>query len=264
MDELPLPPAEMRALVGPLEDAAYENPERTPIVTGLPAAAWESVFDFGCGCGRLARRMALQVPRPGSYVGVDLHLGMVQWARRELGSRLGGFEFHHVDIRNAGLNPGGRLEMAPFPVADGTVSLFLAWSVFTHITERAAGFYLGELARVLRRDGIAMTTWFLFEKSCFPMMQNFQNALYINESDPTNAVIYDKVWLRARAEERGLRLAAIEPPEIHGFQWVIRIEPDPERRGSVPFPRDGARAGSIPPPLLPPGAARIGLIDGES
>jgi hypothetical protein len=29
------------------------------------------------------------------------------------------------------------------------------------------------------------------------MMQTFQNALFINEIDPTNGVIYDRDWVRA-------------------------------------------------------------------
>ena len=45
---------------------------------------------------------------------------------------------------------------------------------------------------MLRDGGIAVTTFFLFDKAGFPMMQEFQNAPYINLDDPTNAVIFDR------------------------------------------------------------------------
>ena len=37
------------------------------------------------------------------------------------------------------------------------------------------------------------------------MMQDFQNALYINDVDPSNAVIFDREWLRRRSETPGSR-----------------------------------------------------------
>ena len=44
----------------------------------------------------------------------------------------------------------------------------------------------------MRPDGWLHASWFLFDKRLFPMMQPFQNALFINETDPSNAVIFDR------------------------------------------------------------------------
>ena len=54
-------------------------------------------------------------------------------------------------------------------------------------------------------DGVAVTTWFLFDKANFPMMQEFQNALYISDFDPTNAVIFDRTWLSGALARRRAR-----------------------------------------------------------
>jgi hypothetical protein len=68
---LPLPPEAMRGMVGPTDIASFDNPTGTPIYErfGLPPRLYESVFDFGCGCGRQARQLLLQTPRPRRYVG---------------------------------------------------------------------------------------------------------------------------------------------------------------------------------------------------
>ena len=47
------------------------------------------------------------------------------------------------------MNPDGAFATLPLPAGDGEVTLFLAWSVFTHLLEADAAFYLRELARVL-------------------------------------------------------------------------------------------------------------------
>jgi SAM-dependent methyltransferase len=258
---LPLPPLEMRALVGPLEDSAFDNPTGQPVLPGLPETAWDSVLDFGCGCGRLARQLIQQEPRPKRYLGVDLHAGMIRWCQRNLAPRAAGFEFSHQDVKNLGLNPAGTHAALPFPVGSGEISLLFAWSVFTHVRQDAAEFYLREVARVLRAEGRALTTWFLFDKRDFPMMQTFQNALFINDIDPTNAVIFDRGWFREQLELAGLVMTAITPPRIRGYQWMIELRPAALGGVSLEFPPDIAESRSLPPPLLPPGAPSIGLDD---
>lgn len=262
-DHPPLPPPELRQLVGPLEDHVYDNPSGALVFPEVPPQAYDSVFDWGCGCGRLARQLIQQHPRPRKYVGVDLHRGMIEWCRRNLSPYAPSFEFHHQDVGNVGLNPRGTARFLPFPVQDAAVTLFLAWSVFTHVSEAAATFYLNELGRILHPDGIAVTTWFLFDKAEFPMMQEFQNALFINDSDPTNAVLFDKAWLRGTADQAGLTLSHIVPPAIRGYQWKIYMKKAVAGTAHAEFPPDLAARGIERPPLMPENTDRLGLVDEE-
>lgn len=252
----PLPPHELRVLVGATADELYDNPTGEPL-RGLQPEAFDFVLDWGCGCGRLARQMMLQREPPRRYLGVDLHRGMVRWCREHLAPCAPGFEFVHQDVRNGGLNPQGTAQVLPLPAADGTVSLVLGVSVFTHVLESAATFYLGEVARVLRPGGVAMTTWFLFDKVDFPMMQESQNALFVNDVDPTNAVIYDRGWLRRTLREKGLAVWRVDQPEVRGFQWRVFLAPLGERP-EVELPADAAAPGVRRPPPMPPGAAQLG------
>jgi SAM-dependent methyltransferase len=103
-DPLPIPPFEMRQLVGPTDEAAFDDPSGDPILQ-LPESQFNSVLDFGCGCGRLARQMMQQRARPPRYVGFDLHLGMVCRCREKLAPRAPGFEFLRHDVDNPSFNP---------------------------------------------------------------------------------------------------------------------------------------------------------------
>ena len=260
---LPIPPFEMRQLVGPTDPSAFELAPGQSTFPGVPEEAYDAVLDFGCGCGRNARKLLQQATRPRRYVGIDLHRGMIEWCRTNLAPAAPAFSFHHHDVFNAGLNPGaGKPSFAPFPVEDAAFSLVVAWSVFTHLTEAQATHYLSEAARVLRPGGVFVSTWFLFDKSAFPMMQDFQNALFINDVDPTNAVIFDRRWLLRAIEDVGLALTRAEPPTVRGFHWQLAMAHRASGATSIELPEDCAPIGLVRPPLMPAGAERIGLTAG--
>jgi SAM-dependent methyltransferase len=251
----------MRRLVGYTELAAFEAPPAVKIFSMIPAAAYEAVLDFGCGCGRLARALIAgeRLPRPQRYLGIDLHLGMIRWCQAHLSPLAPEFAFEHHDVFNRGLNPTSERSTEGFPAADGAFTLVLAWSVFTHLIEPQIPHYLRETARVLRPGGTVLSTWFLFEKAGFPMMQEFQNALYINEVDPSNAVIVDQGWLRETARAAGLKIVAVRPPYVRGFQWVVLLAGVTDPRPEVDWLVDTGVAGINRPPTLPDAADKIGL-----
>ncbi|HLI14609.1 MAG TPA: class I SAM-dependent methyltransferase [Acidimicrobiales bacterium] len=258
-EPLPLPPVEMRRLVGVEDPAFFDNPDGAPALPEAGELAFGSVFDFGCGCGRIARRLIQQEPQPRSYLGIDLHAGMVRWCQEHLTPLAPQFRFLHHDVHNIGLNPraDGR-DFLPFPAGDGEFDLVVAHSVFTHVLESSALAYLRECARILDPDGLVLSTWFLFDKRLFPMMQPFQNALYINEVDPTNAVIFDRAWFERVVEEAGLVVTGVVPPAVRGFAWTISLRRPGAGRVAVPLPEDDAPLGHLPPPVPTVPAYTIG------
>lgn len=258
--ELPIPPLEMRKLVGPTDVSSFDNPTGKLLIPELEPAQYRRVYDFGCGCGRVARQLIQQDPRPEHYVGADLHRGMIEWCRTNLAPRAPGFEFHHHDVFNLGFNPGpDKPSTAPLPGPDASFSLILAWSVFTHLDQDQAVHYMSECARLLEPTGVLFTTWFLFDKRYFPMMQDFQNALYINITDSSNAVIFDLQWLRRTAGEAGLVIHSVSPPAIRGFHWSVSMTHRREGVDEVEFPPDVAPLGSEPPPFASANPHQIGL-----
>jgi SAM-dependent methyltransferase len=259
---LPLPPLEMRQLVGPVDPALFDNPSGGLVYPYLPATAYGRVLDFGCGCGRIARQLIQQRPRPRRYLGIDLHRGMVEWCRNNLAPAADGFEFIHHDVFQPSFNPGAEKPATlPFPAEDRSFTLVEATSVFTHLTQSAAVHYLSEVARVLEPSGLLHATWFLFEKDEYPMLTEVQNALYTNEYDLSSAVIFDRDWVRSTAAEAGLTIVEVQPPEIRNFHWRVIMQPSRDGLEEAAFPPDDAPSGAAPPPAVPPDPSRIGLRD---
>lgn len=237
--ELPIPPLELRRLVGPTDEADFDNPSGELVYPYLDASLYERFFDFGCGCGRVARQLIQQDPQPERYVGVDLHKGMVRWCERNLAPHAPQFSFHHHDVGNVTFNPGPhKPPTRRLPGDDATFTLVHAWSVFTHLTQPQCEFYLREVARILAPGGVFHGTWFLTDKRYFPMMRARQNALYINEIDPTNAVIFDREWMQREVADAGLAIVAAKPPESRGYHWVIQMKLRGEGVEPIELPPD--------------------------
>ena len=248
---IPYPPLHLRKSVGPIQESYYDNPGGGLVFEQeVPAENYRSVFDFGCGCGRVARKLIMQSEVPiRSYLGVDLFDESVQWAQQNLTPANPAFQFRHHDVFNAQFNPLSKQEFATLEGANSQFSLVTAESVFTHIIERYLENYLSECRRILSCDGILRASWFLFDKVGFPMMQESQNCLYINVDDLTNATIYDYNFVRSMYRKNGMTIFAIIPPPVRGFQWFLFAKPTASGVIEAIFPDDIAPLGICRPPV---------------
>ena len=174
---------------------------------------------------------------------------MINWCQSNLSPIAPQFRFIHHDVYMAGFNPNAKMRVAPLPGRDHEFDLVIAHSVFTHITESTVLHYLAQCARLLSPAGVLRSTWFLFEKAYFPMMQRFQNALYINEYDPANAVVYDREWLVRSIQSVGLVMVGATPPSVRGFHWQLLMQSLSSGIGSVALGPNCTTPGVAPPPV---------------
>ena len=247
-----MPPYEMRVLVGPTNEAAFDNPSRELVFPYLDESVYERVFDFGCGCGRIARQLLQQRIRPKRYVGIDLHRGMIRWCNDNLAHLAPEFEFRHQDVYNYSFNPDRSLpDDLPLGEADDAFTLVNAYSVFTHLTQRQAEYYLGEVSRILAPEGVVHSTWFFFDKRDYPALQAEHNALYASDLDPCAAVLFDHGWVWRQARAAGLVVYAVIPPAIRGFQWTVLMAPAGAGFPEVPLPPDTGQEGVVVYPEPP-------------
>jgi SAM-dependent methyltransferase len=257
--ELPVPPPEMRALVGPTEVAAFENLSGDLVYPYLDSVAYRSVFDFGCGCGRVARQLIQQREQPERYLGVDLHGGMIRWCQEHLTPQAAQFEFMHHDVFDDHFNPGeDKPRIAPFPANAGEFTLVNALSVFTHLTEDQVPHYLREAARVLSGEGVVHASFFLLDKRAFPFMQPHTNALYVSWEHPSAAVVFDRSWILDSARAAGLTVVAAHIPSMRGYQWVLEMRHSRPGLAEAELPPDLGPLGEVTIPPMPANASRIG------
>ena len=248
-NSIPIPPIELRRTVGVEDVAFFDNPHHVLIFgDAVSPELYKRFFDFGCGCGRIARQLMLQSSNiPDHYFGIDLYRPSVEWCAKNLTLANENFSFQHHDFYNAGLNPSGSKSNIKFPSV-GTFSLLNAHSVFTHIIEDHVKFYFEQAASIVMEGGVTRISWFLFNKALFPMMQEFQNSLYINTDDPTNAVIYDIDFVKSLYRLAGLSIYRIDAPGIRGHQWLIYARKG-ESDVECEFPEDLGVIGLARPPV---------------
>jgi SAM-dependent methyltransferase len=141
----PLPPARLRARVGPAHaDARYflrSGREHADLIRSLLARDGSSVeelaalLDFGCGCGRVIRHWS-SLPDT-QVVGCDIDRTAVEWCAAHL---------PFADVGVSPLNP-------PLPYEKDAFDLVYAFSVFTHLPEDLQQAWIRELRRVTRPGG---------------------------------------------------------------------------------------------------------------
>jgi SAM-dependent methyltransferase len=145
-----LPPDELRASAcggATLQTHLYTGAEDFRSVGELyetfaerPLEALRSVLDFGCGCGRLLRWFQTALPHVALH-GADVRKASVAWCRQHL--------------RGTFVDNG---TLPPLPLADESVELTVALSVFSHLSLQQNLAWLRELVRVTRRDGLLLLT----------------------------------------------------------------------------------------------------------
>ena len=124
-----------------------------------------AVLEIGCGLGRIAFPLRYILRDEGSYTGFDIVPKKIDFLTRTFTAAHPNFQFRLADVHNTFYNPGGRLrtEEYRFPLADASVDLVYAASVFTHMVPEGTAHYLRESARVLRPGGRCVFSFFLLD-----------------------------------------------------------------------------------------------------
>ena len=148
-DGFPLPPAKLIVLVTGSADSTWyteggklgaESICRTLLDAGVSPAQFQSVLDFGCGCGRVIRHWR---PLTGARLhGADQNGDLVEWCRQNL---------PFAEFQSNTLEP--RLDYT-----DRTFEFAYALSVFTHMPEDLQQPWMNELWRILRPGGYLLIT----------------------------------------------------------------------------------------------------------
>lgn len=147
---VPLPPARLRHRVhGSLDRESFLRLGRV-IATNLHDLlasvgrrldSFDSILDFGCGCGRVLRFLASSAPNSRFYA-TDIDPSPIEWGQRNMPG---------IRWSSNGFEP-------PLPFGNDAVDLVYAISVFSHLDEAFQNAWLAELERVARPGAILILT----------------------------------------------------------------------------------------------------------
>lgn len=177
----------------------------------------DRVLDVGCGPGRVAIPLQRVLTR-GSYEGLDIVEGIIEWNRVNITGVSPHFRFHHLEVESSLYNPGGGAPAArvTFPFAAGEFTRVFAFSLFSHLPAEGASRYLSEIARVLRPGGKALLTFLLLDQGARRRLQaglgdialphDWEHGLLCSRERVEAGVAYDAEWVLAHAAEVGLDL----------------------------------------------------------
>jgi ubiquinone/menaquinone biosynthesis C-methylase UbiE len=129
--------------VGRIQDwqAFYEDAATSRLVANAALAGEQTIFEFGCGTGRLAARLLGALPPTATYLGVDISPVMINLATRRLAAWKGQARVVLVD---------GSL---PLPANDGFADRVFSTFVFDLLDLDYARAVLSDLRRILTPDG---------------------------------------------------------------------------------------------------------------
>jgi SAM-dependent methyltransferase len=115
--------------------------ERTLSLAGRSIDSFESILDFGCGCGRVLLWLE-EVGRRRELHGCDVDADAIAWAAQ------------HIPYCRFAVNGPD----PPLPYGDGAFDLVVNHSVFTHLDEGRQDAWLRELHRVTRPGALLVVS----------------------------------------------------------------------------------------------------------
>ena len=146
----PLPPPELRFRVAGDPGAGRfvrvgaetaDNLNACLESAGYSLDSFQTILDFGVGCGRTLIPLSRRLPKAALY-GVDTDPDAIRWCQRNL---------LKVESRSNAAQP-------PLPFGGDYFDFIYAVSVFTHLGPAMEQQWLAELGRLLRPGGIALFT----------------------------------------------------------------------------------------------------------
>jgi len=152
-NQIPIPPENLRTRVTGSKDEKWflesggktlDEWERALRALNFEIKDFNTIVDFGCGCGRALRHLAQRIENNQRLIGLDTDAEAIKWINANIPS-----------VKAYALKDRPPCKS----IATGSINLVLSHSVFTHLPEDIQFEWLGELHRILADDGIAVVSF---------------------------------------------------------------------------------------------------------
>ena len=184
--------------------AGVGDVKRLAEVTGLSRSS--RLLDWGCGAGRLAVGVKEYFGNIDLYHGVDVNKEFIAWNRRNLGGEH--FRFSQVNTFNERYNRHG-YPWSKMPSETGSIDVFYAYSVFSHLRTPDTLRYLMEIERVLQSDGWAFITAFV-EDEVPDEAENPVGYGSLKWSGPLHCIRYNRKFFDGMVTQADLTITKFE------------------------------------------------------
>ena len=125
----------------------------------------DTVLDIGSGIGRTAISLSDYLNSNGKYEGFDVVKSGVDWCNSKIGKDYSNFNFTFIPLFNDLYNNSHlKAEKFIFPYEQEYFDKVFSFSVFTHMQIDEIQNYFKEINRVLKKNGLAFSTFFLYDK----------------------------------------------------------------------------------------------------
>ena len=188
------------------------------------------ILDVGCGIGRFAIAMPDFLDANGGYEGFDIVPEGIEWCKQHIVGPHDNIHFTLADVYNKEYNPKGSRQPADyqFPYADETFDLAVLLSVFTHMLPIDVDRYVGEISRVLKKDGRMCASYYIITPESLQLMNAGRGFMFFkhnlgshwiqSKTVPELGVAYDERYFRGIYSKHGLS----DPPDIYFGRWCGR------------------------------------------
>lgn len=124
----------------------------------------DAVLDIGSGIGRTAIGLATFINSKARYEGFDVVKLGIDWCNSKIHKDFPNFNFTYVPLFNDLYN-NSKLDAKSFvfPYKNKTFDKIFSFSVFTHMQIGEIQNYFKEINRVLKPNGLAFSTFFLYD-----------------------------------------------------------------------------------------------------
>ena len=174
------------------------------------------LLEMGCGPGRLASALVKYLDAEGSYDGVDILKGEIDWCRKTYTVKRPNLRFQHANLFNKYYNASGTSSATDyaFPFPDASFDCIYMQSVFTHMLWPEIRQYVKETARVLKPGARCVITYYLTHTPADP----YDNPYFPHALDgcqvhdltfPEWAVAFREEDIRRLYAQNGLKM--VEP-----------------------------------------------------
>ena len=225
-----LPPKAHMFTGAPLDFAASGRRTLKTICSITDANPSSHILDIGCGIGRLAIAMPDFLDTNGGYEGFDIVPEGIEWCKQHIVGPYDNIHFTLADVYNKEYNPKGGRQPADyqFPYEDETFDVAVLLSVFTHMLPTDVDRYVGEIARVLKKNGRICASYSIITPESLQLMTSGRGSVHFkhnlgshwihSKKVPELGVAYDERYLRGIYSKHGLS----DPPDIYLGRWCGR------------------------------------------